>query len=49
MCDFQATAFHYAPRTIMTTDENGKDIVVGGYEYRIFDAISEKLKYVWCH
>ena len=24
MCDFQATAFHYAPRTIMTTDENGK-------------------------
>ena len=30
----------------MTTDENGNNIVVGGYEYRIFDAISKKLKYV---
>ena len=33
----------------MTTNEHGKDIVVGGYEYRIFDAISKKLKCVGSH
>ena len=44
--DLQATAFHFAPRTIMETNEDGKDVVVGGYEYQIFDTIADKLKYV---
>ena len=28
------------------TNEDGKDVVVGGYEYQIFDTIADKLKYV---
>lgn len=32
----------------MTTDEDGEAIVVGGFEYQIFDVISRKLKYVMC-
>ena len=30
----------------METNEDGKDVVVGGYEYQIFDTIADKLKYV---
>ena len=41
---FQATAFHLPPRTVMTKNTAGEDIVIGGYEYKIFVAISEKLK-----
>ena len=41
---FQATAFHYPPRTVMKEDRAGNSIAIGGYEYLIFDTISEKLK-----
>ena len=42
----QATAFHYPPRTFVTKDDSGTDVVTGGYEYIIFDTIAKKLKYV---
>ena len=44
----QATAFHYPPRTFVTKDDSGNDVVTGGYEYIIFDTIAKKLKYVCC-
>ena len=42
---FQATAFHYPPRTVMKEDQAGNSIAIGGYEYLIFDTISKKLKW----
>ena len=46
MINFQATAFHYPPRTIVTKDESGNEAITGGYEFLIFDAIARKLKFV---
>ena len=47
MINFQATAFHYPPRTIVTKDESGNEAITGGYEFLIFDAIARKLKFVY--
>ena len=44
MLNFQATTFHYPPHILMGKDASDKDIVIGGYEFLIFEAISEKLK-----
>ena len=44
--NFQATTFQYPPRTIATKDDSGKDVVTGGYEFLIFDAIARKHKLV---
>ena len=43
---FQATAFHYPPRTIVTQNAAGENVVTGGYEYLIFDTIARYLKFV---